>query len=224
MSFYSFVVESLDGCISSNTKIVPPCSHFVFLLGERKLSHDQKNGPADSEELEIDELYFDTDRQSQARGKETVNSQKPLTRKEDQMQERHKQMTEMNQCGIHFQAQLQKKELEDDNLPREKEKREESSQRKLCEIGEHAQLQESEEQEVKSKRQLHEIERYIKDAQVEVTGSGFDEGRGGRFVPETEKDPNENFERETTEIPGKRILLRNKLVNKKSCREDWRIP
>ena len=71
MSFYSFVVESLDGCISSNTKIVPPCSHFVFLLGERKLSHDQKNGPADSEELEIDELYFDTDRQSQTRGKET---------------------------------------------------------------------------------------------------------------------------------------------------------
>ena len=57
------------------------------------------------------------------------------------MQERHKQMTEMNQCGIHFQAQLQKKELEDDNLPREKEKREESSQRKLREIGEHAQLQ-----------------------------------------------------------------------------------
>ena len=61
---------------------------------------------------------------------------------------------------------------------KEKEKREESSQRKLCEIGEHAQLQESEEQEVKSKRQLHEIERYTKDAQVEVTGSGFDEGRG----------------------------------------------
>ena len=45
------------------------------------------------------------------------------------MQERHKQMMEMNQCGIHFQAQLQKKELEDVNLPREKEKREESSLR-----------------------------------------------------------------------------------------------
>ena len=63
----------------------------------------------------------------------------------------------MNQCGIHFLAQLQKKELEDVNLPREKEKREESSQRQLCEIGERAKLQESEEQEVKSKRQLHEI-------------------------------------------------------------------
>ena len=36
------------------------------------------------------------------------------------MQERHKQLTEMNQCGIHSQAQLQKKELEDVNLPREK--------------------------------------------------------------------------------------------------------
>ena len=111
--------------------------------------------------------------------------------------------------------------MEDVNLPREKEKRKFTE---IGEIGEHAQLQESEEQEVKSKRQLHEIERYIKDAQVEVTGSGFDEGRGGRFVPETEKDPNENFERETTEIPGKRILLRNKLINKKSCREDLRIP
>ena len=150
------------------------------------------------------------------------------------MQERHKQLTEMNQCGIHFLAQLQKKELEDVNLPREKEKREESSQRQLCEIGGRAKLQESEEQEVKSKRQLYEIERYIKDAQVamcfpffpknEVTGSGFDEGRGGRFVPETEKDPNENFEREMTEIPGKRILLRNKFVIKKSCREDWLLP
>ena len=84
------------------------------------------------------------------------------------MQERHKQLTEMNQCGIHFLAQLQKKELEDVNLPREKEKREESSQRQLCEIGERAKLQESEEQEVKSKRQLYEIERYIKDAQVAV--------------------------------------------------------
>ena len=38
------------------------------------------------------------------------------------MQERHKQLTEMNQCGIHSQAQLQKKELEDVNLPREKRK------------------------------------------------------------------------------------------------------
>ena len=48
------------------------------------------------------------------------------------MQERHKQLTEMNQCGINSQAQLQKKELEDVNLPREKEKQEESSRRKLC--------------------------------------------------------------------------------------------
>ena len=62
-------------------------------------------------------------------GKKPVNSQKALTREKDQMQERHKQMMEMNQCGIHFQAQLQKKELEDVNLPREKEKREESSLR-----------------------------------------------------------------------------------------------
>ena len=84
------------------------------------------------------------------------------------MQERHKQLTEMNQCGIHSQAQLQKKELEDVNLPREKEKQEESSQRKLCEIGEHAQLHESVGQEIKSKRQLHEVERHMKDAPGEL--------------------------------------------------------
>ena len=84
------------------------------------------------------------------------------------MQERHKQLTEMNQCGIHSQAQLQKKELEDVNLPREKEKQEESSRRKLCEIGEHAQLHESVRQEIKSKRQLHEVERHMKDAPGEL--------------------------------------------------------
>ena len=84
------------------------------------------------------------------------------------MQERHKQLTEMNQCGIHSQAQLPKKELEDVDLPREKEKREESSRRKLCEIGEHAQLQEKEELEENSKRQLHEIERHLKVAQGQL--------------------------------------------------------
>ena len=84
------------------------------------------------------------------------------------MQGRHKQLTEMNQCGIHSQAQLLKKELEDVNLPREKEKRKESSRRKLCGIGEHAQLHESVGQERKSKRQLHEVERYMKDAPGEL--------------------------------------------------------
>ena len=48
----------------------------------------------------------------------------------------------------------------------------------------------------------------------EVTGSGVDEGRGERFVPETEKDVNENVKRETKETSGKRILLRNKFVKK----------
>ena len=54
----------------------------------------------------------------------------------------------------------------------------------------------------------------------EVTGSGVGEGRGERFVLETEKDPDENVKRETTEISGKRILLRNKFVKKNNCRED----
>ena len=48
----------------------------------------------------------------------------------------------------------------------------------------------------------------------EVTGSGVDEGRGERFVPETEKDVNENVKRDTKETSGKRILLRNKFVKK----------
>ena len=55
----------------------------------------------------------------------------------------------------------------------------------------------------------------------EVTGSRADEGRGGRFVPGTEKDLNENVKRETKEIPGKRILLRNKFVKTNVCRKDW---
>ena len=46
----------------------------------------------------------------------------------------------------------------------------------------------------------------------EVTGSGVDEGREGRFVPETEKDVNENVKGETKETSGKRILLRNKFI------------
>ena len=57
-------------------------------------------------------------------------------------------------------------------------------------------------------------------AKDEVTGSEVDERRGGRFVPRTEKDLNESVKRETTEIPGKRILLRNKFVKKNNCRED----
>ena len=57
----------------------------------------------------------------------------------------------------------------------------------------------------------------------EVTGSGVNEGRGERFVPETEKDVNENVKRETKETPGKRILLRNKFVKKNICRKDWRV-
>ena len=44
----------------------------------------------------------------------------------------------------------------------------------------------------------------------EVTGSGVGEGRGGRFVLGNEKDLTENVKRETTEISGKGILLRNK--------------
>ena len=63
VSFQSFVLESLGGCISSNTKIVSPCSHLGFL-------QDEQNGPVDSEEIEMDELYFDKDNQSLARGKE----------------------------------------------------------------------------------------------------------------------------------------------------------
>ena len=51
----------------------------------------------------------------------------------------------------------------------------------------------------------------------EVTGSGVDEGREGRFVPETEKDVNENVKRDTKETSGKRILLRNKFVKKNNC-------
>ena len=37
----------------------------------------------------------------------------------------------------------------------------------------------------------------------EVIGSGFDEGRERRFVPETEKDVNENVKRETKETSGR---------------------
>ena len=51
----------------------------------------------------------------------------------------------------------------------------------------------------------------------EVTGSGVDEGGGERFVPETEKDVNENVKRNTKETSGKRILLRNKFVKKNNC-------
>ena len=54
----------------------------------------------------------------------------------------------------------------------------------------------------------------------EVTRSGVGEGRGGRFVPGTEKDLTENFKRETKKISGKRRLLRNKLVKKNNCKED----
>ena len=54
----------------------------------------------------------------------------------------------------------------------------------------------------------------------EVIGSGVDEGREGRFVPETEKDVNENVKRETKETSGKRILLRDKFVKKNDCWED----
>ena len=36
----------------------------------------------------------------------------------------------------------------------------------------------------------------------EVTGSGVDEGGGERFVPETEKDVNENVKRDTKETSG----------------------
>ena len=70
VSFQSFVLESLGGCISSNTKIVSPCSYLGFLQDEQNLSRDQKNGPVDSEEIEMDELYFDRDKQSLAKGKE----------------------------------------------------------------------------------------------------------------------------------------------------------
>ena len=48
----------------------------------------------------------------------------------------------------------------------------------------------------------------------EVTGSGVGEGRGGRFVPGNEKDLTENLKRETTEISGKGIMLRNKFGKK----------
>ena len=54
----------------------------------------------------------------------------------------------------------------------------------------------------------------------EVTRSGVGEGRGGRFVPGTEKDLTENFKRETKKISGKRSLLRNKFVKKNNCKED----
>ena len=54
----------------------------------------------------------------------------------------------------------------------------------------------------------------------EVTGSGVGEGRGGRFVPGNEKDLTENVKRETTEISGKGILLRNKFVKKNNCRRE----
>ena len=54
----------------------------------------------------------------------------------------------------------------------------------------------------------------------EVTGSGVDEGRGERFVPETEKDVNENVKRNTKKTSSKRILLRNKFVKKNNCQED----
>ena len=54
----------------------------------------------------------------------------------------------------------------------------------------------------------------------EVIGSGVGEGRGGRFVPGNEKDLTENVKRETTEISGKGILLRNKFVKKNNCRRE----
>ena len=54
----------------------------------------------------------------------------------------------------------------------------------------------------------------------EVTRSGVGEGRGGIFVPGTEKDLTENFKRETKKISGKRSLLRNKFVKKNNCKED----
>ena len=54
----------------------------------------------------------------------------------------------------------------------------------------------------------------------EVTGSGVDEGGGERFVPETEKDVNENVKRDTKETSGKSILLRNQFVKKNNCWED----
>ena len=99
------------------------CKHFRFLLGEQKLFHEKKNHTADSEKLEIDELYFNTDRKLPARGEETENSQRPgLTSEEDQMREN---LIEMNHCEVHFQSQ--KKELEDVNLPKEKEKQGKSS-------------------------------------------------------------------------------------------------
>ncbi|PFX19530.1 hypothetical protein AWC38_SpisGene16050 [Stylophora pistillata] len=90
--------------------------------GEQKLFHEKKNHTADSEKLEIDELYFNTDRKLPARGEETENSQRSLTSEEDQMREN---LIEMNHCEIHFQSQ--KKELEDVNLPKEKEKQGKSS-------------------------------------------------------------------------------------------------
>ena len=111
VSFQSFVLESLGGCISSNTKIVSPCSHLGFLQDEQKLSRDHKNGPADSEEIEMDELYFDRDRQSPAGGKETVNSQKPITREEDQMQKRHKQLKKMNRVQDPFPSTAAKERI-----------------------------------------------------------------------------------------------------------------
>ena len=55
---------------------------------------------------------------------------------------------------------------------------------------------------------------------TEVNRSGVGEGRGGRFVPGTEKDLTENFKRETKKISGKRRLLRNKFVKKNNCKED----
>ena len=58
----------------------------------------------------------------------------------------------------------------------------------------------------------------------EVTASGVSEGRGGRFVPGDEKDLTENLKRETTEISGKGIMLRNKFGKKNNCRKDQGVP
>ena len=47
----------------------------------------------------------------------------------------------------------------------------------------------------------------------EVTGSGFSEGRGARFVVGREKDPNDNFKREPIAketVSGKEMKLRIK--------------
>ena len=58
----------------------------------------------------------------------------------------------------------------------------------------------------------------------EVIGSGVGEGRGGSFVPGNEKDLTENVKRETTEISGKGIMLRNKFGKKNNCRKDQGVP